>query len=85
VPLACFVLTRRFVSEDKWGWALYSALSGILFLIMFFVTGSGFNQTEGLVDIAGLLQRVTVIIGFAWLTAIAMHLLRHDRAAATPQ
>ena len=36
----------------------------------------GFGQAEGLVDLAGLLQRVAVTVGFGWLTLLAVHLLR---------
>src|SRR5829696_4982420 len=62
---ACFVFGRRFAGRGKHGWALYSAVSG-----------GGFAQVEGLVDLAGLLQRVAVAVGFGWLTLLAVHLLR---------
>jgi hypothetical protein len=35
-----------------------------------------FNQAEGLVEFGGLLQRATVTVGWAWLTLLAIHLLR---------
>jgi hypothetical protein len=38
----------------------------------------GFRHLAGgaLADVAGLLQRVTLVIGFAWLTLLAVYLLR---------
>lgn len=81
VPLASWALTRRFAGARQWGWAIYSVLSGALFLVLFFVCSAGFSQVEGLVDVAGLVQRVTVVIGFAWITAVSLHLLRLKQAA----
>jgi Protein of unknown function (DUF998) len=56
-------------------WAIYSRVTGIAFAIMFIVTGAGFAQVGGLVNYAGLCQRVTVTIGWAWLTLLAVYML----------
>jgi len=69
---ACFVLA----TGGGWRWAVYSVLSGVALLITFFVSGVGFEQTEGVVDVAGLWQRVSVTIGWVWLTLLAMRSLR---------
>jgi hypothetical protein len=53
------------------GWAIYSLLSALAFLSAFVLASTGFSQTEPLVDLAGLFQRIAVILGFAWLTALA--------------
>ncbi|WP_433009615.1 DUF998 domain-containing protein [Kribbella sp. CA-294648] len=53
------------------GWAIYSLLSALVFLAAFVLASAGFSQTEPLVDLAGLYQRIAVIVGFAWLTALA--------------
>jgi hypothetical membrane protein len=73
---ACFVFGRRFAGRGKRGWALYSAVSGGVFAVLFVLSSAGFAQVEGLVDLAGLLQRVAVVVGFGWLTLLAVHLLR---------
>ncbi len=73
---ACFVFGRRFAGRGKRGWALYSAVSGGVFAVLFVLSSAGFAQVEGLVDLAGLLQRVAVAVGFGWLTLLAVHLLR---------
>jgi hypothetical protein len=53
------------------GWAVYSLLSAGVFLTAFVLASVGFSQTEPLVDLAGLFQRIAVIVGFGWLTALA--------------
>jgi hypothetical protein len=46
-------------------------LSASVFLAADVLASAGFSQTEPLVDLAGLFQRIAVIIGFTWLTALA--------------
>lgn len=68
-PIACFVLARRFRPR-------YSIASGVAFVVMFVLTNAAFAQTPGLVEFGGLFQRLTVIIGFTWLTLLAVDLTR---------
>lgn len=75
LPIACFVFARRFVGWDEPGWALYSTVSGLVFAVLFILASAGFAQTAGLVDLAGLFQRITITIGWSWLTLLAVHLL----------
>jgi hypothetical protein len=75
---ACFVLA----GGAGWRWAAYSVLSGLGFLGAFFVAGVGFGQTEPFVEVAGLSQRGCVLIGWAWLTVLAVRLLRQERRRA---
>ena len=42
----------------------------------FIPSSAGFGQAEGLVNLAGLLQRVTLIAGFGWLALLAVRFLR---------
>lgn len=67
-PIACFVLARRFRPR-------FSVTSGVLFIVAFVLTNAAFAQTPGLVEFGGLLQRVTITIGFTWLTVLAAALL----------
>ena len=76
LPAACFVFARRFAGWGERGWALYSALTGAGFIAAFVITSLGFGQVAGFVDRAGLLQRITIVIGWAWLALLAVHLLR---------
>lgn len=73
---ACFVPGRRFAARGERGWAIYSVLSGLAFAVAFVLSSAGFGQAEGLVGLAGLFQRIAVIVGFGWLTLLAVHLLR---------
>lgn len=75
-PAACLVFARRFAGWGQRGWAAYSATTAALFATAFVLTSQGFSQSSGLVDLAGLLQRITVTIGWTWLTLLAIHLLR---------
>jgi hypothetical membrane protein len=83
---AFFVLRRRFVREGRRGWAIYSAVSGALFIAAFILSGLAFQQVAGLVDYGGLAQRVAVAAGWLWLTLLAVHLLpraAHPRRSRT--
>jgi hypothetical protein len=79
LPVTCFVFARLFA---RWGgrrWAAYSACSGFAMLAAFFLARLGMRQVPGFADIAGLfglLQRINVIIGFAWITLLAVHMLK---------
>lgn len=72
---ACFVFARWFAARGDRGWALYSAVSGAAFLITVVLASYGFPRTEGLGQVGGLFQRIAVVCGWAWLTALAIYLL----------
>lgn len=76
LTVACFVFSYRFARQGERGWALYSAVTGILFPVGIVLASAGFSQDQGLVTFGGLLQRVTVTIGWTWLTLLAIHLLK---------
>jgi hypothetical protein len=76
LPVTCFVFSRWFAARGKRGWAAYSGVTGVVLVSAFILSSAGFGQTEGLVDVAGLFQRVTLIVGFGWLTLLAVHFLR---------
>jgi hypothetical protein len=67
----CFVL-----AGGGWRWTTYSVATAVVFVVAFVLSSAGFGQGDGLVDIAGLLQRVAVTAGWAWLTAVAVRALR---------
>ena len=73
---ACFTFGRWFFRRGKRAWALYSAASGVVFAVTFVFSSAGFAQVAGLVDLAGLLQRVAVAVVFCWLTLLTVHVLR---------
>lgn len=75
LPAATFIGTRRFLVEGHPGWAAYSAASGIVMLVANAVTSAG-PGTAGMVpDVAGLLQRISLVAGFAWLAIFSLRLV----------
>ncbi|HEX5504122.1 MAG TPA: DUF998 domain-containing protein [Thermomicrobiales bacterium] len=72
MPAACGILARRFAATRAWGWVWYSVGSGILALTCF-VAFAVLGVRGGP---AGLLERCSLVVGLAWLTALAVRLLR---------
>ena len=73
---ACFLFGRWFAQRKQHGWAVFSVSAGIVFLGGIILASLGFSQAEGLVDLAGLFQRTAVIVGWSWLTLLAVHIRR---------
>jgi hypothetical protein len=68
---ACLVVGRRFAADGRRAWAWYSRATGVLFFAGFASVASG---TGGA---ASTLAFVTgVVLGFAWMAALAVHLYR---------
>ena len=65
MPAAAFVEARR----GRGGWRLASAASGIGMLIFFVLAGAGF---AGKPLPGGLYQRISLGVGFGWLTALLL-------------
>lgn len=61
---------------NGWKWRVYSLLSATAFVTTFLLAGVGFDQNQSLVDVAGLFQRLAVTIGWAWLFALTVRVLR---------
>jgi len=76
LPAACVLFGRWFAARGTRGWAACSLVTGVVFLGAFVLSSAGFGEAEGLVDLAGLFQRVALIAGFGWLTLLAVHFLR---------
>lgn len=75
LPAACGVLAYRFARSGRRWWAWYSIGTAVVFVTGFVLAGLGFAQQPSFVSIGGLLQRLTLIAGLAWLTALAFHLI----------
>jgi Protein of unknown function (DUF998) len=85
LPITCFVFARLFAISRERRWAVYSVCSGFAMLAVFFLARLGMRQVSGFADIAGLfglLQRITVTIGFAWVTLLAVHILLPARGGS---
>jgi hypothetical protein len=78
LPIAGLVFGRFFDRHGDPNWSLYSRLSGIGMFAVFFVARLGFRILPTYPALAanfGILQRITLIIGFAWLTFLSIHFL----------
>ncbi len=75
IPVTCSVFRRRFKMLGEKRWANYSLISGIMMPLFFILAAVGFNQVEGFAAIAGVLQRLSTIFGFIWITFLSLHFL----------
>jgi Protein of unknown function (DUF998) len=85
LPIACFVFRRQFLRMGERIWAAYSTINGLAMLTAFVLTSIGFNQVPGFADFAGLLQRLTIILGLTWIMLLAIHFLRTPTPATIDQ
>jgi len=77
---AAFILARR-LGQTSRNWAIYSRLSGAFVIIFAFAAGIAYRLDT--LDIwrpapAGLLEHLSLLTGFSWTVAVAVHLLRAD-------
>jgi hypothetical protein len=76
IPLNADPQTRR--------WATYSWMTGALILLISLplsTIGLPFAYKAGFPVVDGLIQRVEIFIGWAWLALVALHLWRETRKA----
>jgi hypothetical protein len=79
LPGACFVTGRRSWQAGKRPWGAYSLFTGVAMLVTFVLAGVGFSQNPRLVKNAGVVQRLSITSGLAWIVLRAVRLLRADR------
>ncbi len=72
LPIAMFVMARRFVGEGS-RWALYSWVSAVG-VVVFLFTAFVFT------DVTGLLQRMAILLALGWVAQV----MRRFRAEAGP-
>jgi len=70
------LFSRLFARQGERGWAAYSTLSGVGMLVAFVLTSLGINQVLSFAELAGLFQRLTLIIGLTWIMLLPVHFLR---------
>jgi hypothetical protein len=69
---ACFVLARRDAADPAvHGWAWYSVATGLLVAVFFVLTG----VVELLGGPAGLIQRICIMVGWSWISPLAIRLM----------
>jgi hypothetical protein len=80
LPAAAFSYAWRSARTRRRGFALSSAAAAATMLAGAALAGAGFNQSPRWVDRAGWLQRVSIMAGFGWLTALSARALRRSSA-----
>jgi Protein of unknown function (DUF998) len=69
--VACFVLGSRFVAEGRRGWAAFSRVAGVVFLVGF----AGLSASAG-ASWSVMSFIVALVVVFAWISAVAVHYYR---------
>jgi hypothetical protein len=75
LPVSCSIVAYRLAAAGHKRWAAYSAVSAVMFLACFVLTSMALSQPPIISPVGGLLQRLTIIIGWAWLAALAWLML----------
>jgi hypothetical membrane protein len=75
LPVTCFLLARRFAGDPVWrGWAFYSVATGILVLVLLFITVDLMASLNPDAP-AGLVERLTIVVGWCWIALLAFRLM----------
>jgi hypothetical membrane protein len=69
--VACFVLASRFVAEGRRGWAAFSRVAGVVFLVGFAGLSASAGASWSVVSFI-----VALMVVFAWISAVAVHYYR---------
>jgi Protein of unknown function (DUF998) len=69
---ACFVFVRTFASLGKTHWAIFSAITELLFLAAFF---SAANTSQSAMGIQFFLN-LTFVLAWVWVSAVSYQLMR---------
>lgn len=72
---ACFMFARRFASLKRSGWAIYSAITGILYFAAFAGIASGSQQGGTILTLVTLAFTAAVVLGWAWVSAMSARLM----------
>lgn len=74
LPIVCFAMAWRFASAPgEWGWASYSIASGAVLVVALIAFSQAWTRD---LRFSGLLQRVYLVVGWAWLAAILISVAR---------
>jgi hypothetical protein len=72
---ACLVFAYRFATLKQLGWAAYSLVTGVLFFAAFFGIATGSQQQGSMLTFVILAFSVAVVLGWAWISAMAARLM----------
>jgi hypothetical protein len=77
---ACFSFTRTFRRMGEMGWALFSAMTGVVFLVAFAGIASGGGSAMTIVAFT-----VAIVLAWAWITMVSLKTYRLHGNACPPQ
>jgi hypothetical membrane protein len=69
--VAALLFAVRYRAAARTGWAWYSAVSGVLVLLFFMASAGGPGGQPFVPAYAGLLQRISLVVGLGWVAALA--------------
>ena len=72
---ACFVFARRFAARRQRGWVAYCVATGVIYLVAFAGIAVGSNSVGVITTVVILAFSVAVVLGWAWVSAMAVKLL----------
>jgi hypothetical protein len=74
---------RSWRAGQPLGFAIYCAATAVTMPVTMALAGAGFSQSSRPGGYGGLLQRASIITGFAWLTAVSARALRRTLPGTT--
>jgi hypothetical protein len=75
---------RSWRSGERSGFTACCAATAVTMPVTMALAGAGFGQSDRLAPYGGLFQRVSIIAGFGWLTAVSARALRRTADPARP-
>lgn len=72
---ACFIFARYFRALKQSRWALYSALTGVIFFAAFFGIATGSQAGGAVLVFVTLAFTAAVVIAWAWISALSLRLM----------
>jgi len=79
ILVTCFKMRNRFKAIGEHNSATVASVAGYSILIGLFLFDAGFMQVPFLVDVAGLLQRLTIITALSWLTFLLGTVIKNSK------
>jgi hypothetical protein len=78
--VCCLYFALWFYRLGRRGWSAYSAVSSLILATAFGTMLAGYNGNEAIFPIAGLAQRIFLVVGWGWLAIFGLYLLRSRTA-----
>jgi hypothetical membrane protein len=75
LPIATACFARSFLRAGRRGWAVGSLVCGAVMLGCFVLASLGFTQDPAFAEAGGLYQRVSIVAGLGWVTAVFLRAL----------